>query len=107
MEKESRRRVHLLADAFNLKSKSVGKGGDRRITLIRTTRSGTQIKEGKIRSLLKGRFRSAVFTSPHDRRAGDGAGAKFGKTKEGDVVGHRAEKINAENRGYQLLERMG
>lgn len=107
MEKSSRQRVHSLAAAFNLKSKSVGKGGGRHTTLIRTSRSGIGLREGKITALLKHQGSDIPFTRANDRRAGTSGGQGPVKSREGDVVGHKAAKINGENKGFQLLQRMG
>jgi hypothetical protein len=108
MEKESRRRVHLLAQAFNLNSKSVGKGDKRHTTLNRTTRTGINIQEGRIAALVRGKFGSATFGTAFDQRGGEGSGrTPFVRTREGDVVGHKAAKISKENVGFKLLQRMG
>jgi len=48
MGKESRKRVHELAAAFNLKSASKGKDDRRYTTLTKTTQSGIGINEWKI-----------------------------------------------------------
>ncbi|OBZ70758.1 hypothetical protein A0H81_09280 [Grifola frondosa] len=47
-DKETRKRVHELAAAFNLKSQSRGNGASRYTTLIKTSRSGIQINEKKV-----------------------------------------------------------
>ena len=52
MAKESRKQVHELAVAFNLKSASKGKGDGRYTTLTKTTRSGIRIDERKVRRIL-------------------------------------------------------
>lgn len=86
MEKESRKQVHELAIAFNLKSASKGKGSGRYTTLSKTTRSGMGINEGKIRRIVKrgggGSFMSPVFAGG----AGRGGGTAP-RHKEGDEVG--------------------
>jgi len=61
MNKESRKQVHELAIAFNLKSQSKGKGNGRYTTLTKTTRSGIAIDERKVRRVVK---HSNVFTQP-------------------------------------------
>lgn len=107
MEKSSRQRVHSLAAAFNLKSKSVGKGGSRHTTLIRTSRSGIGLREGKIAALLKRQGSDVPFARANDRRAGTSGSQGPVKSREGDVVGHKAAKIDGDNKGFQLLQRMG
>lgn len=53
-DKETRRKVHLLADAFSLKSASKGNGEKRYTTLTKTSWSGLgEVREGKVRSILR------------------------------------------------------
>ena len=52
MDKSARKKVHLIATAFNLKSKSSGKGSSRYTTLIKTSRSGIGIDERKVQGLV-------------------------------------------------------
>ncbi|KDQ21251.1 hypothetical protein BOTBODRAFT_99647 [Botryobasidium botryosum FD-172 SS1] len=110
MDKESRKTVHLLAECFNLKSKSTGKGKDRQPTLIKTTRSGVGVNEGKVNWILGRSDARGGFSKAWDRRAGKGTGTgekhKAG-TREGDVVGKSAAKISEGNIGYQMLQRLG
>jgi hypothetical protein len=61
MNKESRKQVHELAIAFNLKSQSKGKGDGRYTMLTKTTRSGIAINEQKVRRVVK---YGKVFTQP-------------------------------------------
>ncbi|KZP26541.1 hypothetical protein FIBSPDRAFT_928685 [Athelia psychrophila] len=106
MEKESRKQVHELAIAFNLKSASKGKGSGRYTTLSKTTRSGMGINEGKIRRIVKrgggGSFMSPVFAGG----AGRGGGTAP-RHKEGDEVGKAAPKIGQSNLGFKMLALMG
>jgi hypothetical protein len=109
MDKESRRRVHLIADCFTLKSVSKGKGKDRYTTLIKTTRSGLNIKEDKVEWILRGaksRGDRGGFSQAWDRRAGDD-GKKEVRHRDGDVIGAKAEKLDASNIGFKLLQQMG
>ena len=82
-DKNTRKRVHELAGAFNLKSQSKGKGSGRYTTLIKTTRSGIQINEGKVRRIL--REVDPSWQGP-DRR-GRGQVSSLAKHKEGEEVG--------------------
>lgn len=68
MNKGSRKIVHELAVAFNLKSGSKGNDPRRYVTLTKTTRSGI-INEGKVRALMK--------------RATRGSGREFEGQKKG------------------------
>ena len=97
MPKEARAKMHQLATAFHLKSKSQGKGDARFTTLYRTTKTGTLgVKHWKISRLVYG------------AGGGGGTGAKGkGRHQEGEVVGRGAEKIGAANLGFKMLERMG
>ena len=91
MNKGSRKIVHELAAAFNLKSGSKGRDSGRYVTLTKTTRSGI-INEGKVRALMKRATRGSVHESE---------GQKKGRPRipehcEGDEVGkvnHRAHCV--------------
>ena len=52
-DKETRKRVHELATAFNLKSQSKGKGDGRYTTLTKTSKSGVGINQKKINWILR------------------------------------------------------
>jgi R3H domain len=91
MDKQIRANVHKLANAFNLKSKSQGKGNGRFTTLFRTSKTGILIKEWKIEKLVNG-------TTQRKRIA---------RHKEGDEVGKSAPKIGEGNIGFKLLQQMG
>ena len=83
-DKETRKRIHDLADAFNLKSQSKGKGDARYTTLIKTSRSGLGIREGKVRAILK-KTTNGTWDAP---RNGDWRGkANLAKHREGEEVG--------------------
>ncbi|KIJ49398.1 hypothetical protein M422DRAFT_225076 [Sphaerobolus stellatus SS14] len=104
--KDFRRRAHLLADAFNLKSKSQGKGESRFTTFLKSTRSGIQIDERKISMLVRGHSGEGF------RMHGQSAKVKPAKPvrarqKDGDVVGHAAPKLSDTNIGFKLLQQMG
>jgi hypothetical protein len=90
MEKPMRAKVHELATAFHLKSRSQGKGDGRFTTLFRTSRTGTVIKEWKIEKLVHGSQRRRVV-----------------RHKEGEEVGKAAPKIGEGNLGFKLLQQMG
>ncbi|KAH7339516.1 hypothetical protein B0J17DRAFT_716528 [Rhizoctonia solani] len=109
MDKESRRRVHLLAECFKIGTVSKGKGVGRYVTLKRTSRTGINIDEKKIRRLVNA-----------DNEAGEGGAAAFNKayyhraddkpkvnTRDGDIIGHKAAKIGEDNVGHRLLSKMG
>ncbi|QRV94143.1 Serine/threonine-protein kinase [Ceratobasidium sp. AG-Ba] len=116
MDKESRRRVHLLAECFGIKTASKGQGTGRYVTLIRTSRTGLKIDESKIRRLLRAAEDAedggvGAFNRAYSRRDNDGEGGSGGKarikTRDGEVVGRTAARIGVDNIGHQLLSRMG
>jgi hypothetical protein len=91
MDKQIRVNVHKLANAFNLKSKSQGKGDGRFTTLFRTSKTGILIKEWKIEKLINGATQRK----------------RIAQHKEGDEVGKSAPKIGEGNIGFKLLQQMG
>jgi R3H domain len=97
--KDWRKRAHLLAEAFNLKSKSTGKGEGRFMTLIKTTRSGISINERKIFRLVGG-DNGEGFKASH-------GGAKPVRHRDGDEVGKMAPRLSGSNVGFKLLQQMG
>lgn len=120
MEKRARAQVHMLADAYNLKSKSRGKGHTRFPTLLKNSRSGLNVDRTRVARILGGHGNDG-FGSGGGGGAGwkDRAGAKGkGKTathggalaprnRDGTEVGWGAEKIKADNVGHRLLSMMG
>lgn len=99
LEKSMRERVHLMAQAMALKSSSSGRKNDTHKTMVisRTKNSGSRpVNEGKVNKVL--------------RRKGDrvqsGPGG-VGGIREGEVIGHKAAKIDQGNIGYRLLAQMG
>lgn len=96
LPKATRERVHLMARVFQLKSSSDGKrkAEVKSMTITRMKNTGTRpVNERKINTVLK-------------RKGGPGSGAGPG-IREGEVIGHQAEKISQENIGYKLLALMG
>lgn len=83
-DKFTRKRIHELAGAFNLKSQSKGSGDARYTTLIKTSKSGIAIKEGKIRQFMREETNGAWEGSGG---RGKGKTVSLAKHKEGEVVG--------------------
>lgn len=83
MEKQSRKQVHELALAFNLKSQSKGGGKARYITLTKTSRSGIMINEQKIRRMK----RSGMFMKPIEGGSKGKGKSTVPKHREGEEVG--------------------
>lgn len=120
MNPYDRKKVHEIANVFNLKSKSVGGGTSRFPTLYKTFRttsydedalSGIEAQLGSKRfmhrpdkSKAKGPTKNLTAT----RRARGGGFASAGVSyRDGEVVGATAPEIGSENRGRTMLERMG
>ncbi|KAH7928942.1 hypothetical protein BV22DRAFT_167459 [Leucogyrophana mollusca] len=105
MDKFSRKKVHELASAFNLKSVSKGKGDGRYTTLTKTTRTG-MVNEGKVRSIIHRRGGGDAFDRPYARGKDNGP-ARMPRHKDGDEVGKAAPKIGETNIGFKMLASMG
>ncbi|KAI0769425.1 hypothetical protein BD413DRAFT_558254 [Trametes elegans] len=106
-DKETRKRVHELALAFNVKSQSKGKGAARYTTLIKTSRSGVGIDERKIRRILKQATNGAWVGPDGGRGKGWSKAMSLAKHREGEVVGKEAPKIGETNIGFKMLAAMG
>ncbi|EIM82616.1 uncharacterized protein STEHIDRAFT_101963 [Stereum hirsutum FP-91666 SS1] len=106
MAKDSRKAVHELAAAFNLKSESKGKGDGRYTTLKKTTRSGFKANEKKVRGIMRS---NGVYVNVTRGGGGGGGGGKGGtmKPKEGEEVGKAAPRIDRGNIGFRMLAAMG
>jgi hypothetical protein len=116
MDKADRKIVHEIANAFNLKSKSVGGGKNRQPILYRTSRTSAYVERtfAQVESRLTRRFMPRMDVGwnkpgPGHRKPAHGGG--FGRTavsyQDGDVVGGSAPELGAENRGRAMLEKMG
>lgn len=81
-DKETRKKIHELAGAFNLNSKSKGTGSMRYTTLTKTTRSGIRTNERKVNAILK---RSAGTWGAPGK--GKGQNISLAKHREGEEVG--------------------
>ncbi|WVR05912.1 hypothetical protein IAU60_002938 [Kwoniella sp. DSM 27419] len=120
MDKEGRMKVHMLAEAYSLKSKSRGGGKTRFPVLIKTKRSGLVVDTRKIARLLSastkvgGSFYKGLYSggggsgnpNKFKSRASGGPAASV-RHREGDEVGRGAERIGSTNIGHQLLSKMG
>ncbi|KAL1410593.1 squalene synthetase-like protein [Vanrija albida] len=117
MDKEARKKVHMLAECYDLKSKSRGKGLARFPVLIKLVRSGLR-DEDKLERLIAassqngGAFYKALYArkSKDGRKAPGGAARSGGpstRAREGELVGEGADKIGEDNIGHRLLSKMG
>ncbi|KAJ1032450.1 hypothetical protein NDA16_000474 [Ustilago loliicola] len=124
MDKFARAEVHALAAAYNLQSKSKGKGRDRFPTLIKTSKSGLNVDYRKVKRIV---WSNAGATFGNDagrsdfkdkgrnkKGKGGGGGGMYGvgggtvpKNREGEEVGFGADRIGADNIGHKLLAAMG
>jgi len=112
MEKEERKIVHELANAFNLKSKSDGAGKKRFPKLYKTQRT-QPFSEYTFDAIASGM--SKRFLKRPDVKGGRKAtrtqdrGANMGAVsyRDGDIVGASAAELGVENRGRAMLEKMG
>ncbi|WWC86279.1 uncharacterized protein L201_001152 [Kwoniella dendrophila CBS 6074] len=114
MGKDDRKKVHMLADCYGLGSKSKGSGKNRFTVLIKNKRSGSNINEVKIDRLLSssqkvgGDFYKALYSRGSGKTKSKGqSGQPSIRHKDGDEVGHGADKIGQENIGHRLLSMMG
>lgn len=115
MDKADRKVVHELANAFNLKSKSVGNGNKRFPVLYRTqqTSSFSEAKFSAVESRLTRRYlprmdlrgRNSVSVPKRSGRGGVNSGAV--SYRDGDIVGGSAPELGVENKGRVMLEKMG
>lgn len=114
MDKADRKIIHELANAFNLKSKSLGSGTKRFPVLYKTSRTSVYA-EGKFAAVegrLLRRFmprRDVGVKSYANQRSGRGGGAGNGAAsyRDGDIVGASAPELGVENKGRAMLEKMG
>ncbi|KAI0674881.1 hypothetical protein C8Q78DRAFT_1135938 [Trametes maxima] len=106
-DKETRKQVHELAGAFNLKSQSKGNGAGRYTTLIKTSMSGVGINERKIRRILKQATNGAWEGPDGGYGKGRAKATSLAKHREGEEVGKEAPKIGESNVGFKMLAAMG
>lgn len=111
MDKKDRILVHEIANAFNLKSKSVGAERKRFPVLYRTQR--TSVFDEVIFDSVERRISRRFFPRMDIKgkrpvikpRSGlDSASVRY---RDGDVVGGSAPELGIENRGRAMLEKMG
>lgn len=117
MERNDRQIVHEIANAFKLKSRSVGAATSRFTTVYKTSRS-FDFNENTLDEidykLRRKRFlprldkkRGWGIPPPKRARGGGASGKAAGGYMDGDIVGASAAEIGVENRGRAMLEKMG
>ncbi|KAJ3813398.1 hypothetical protein F5876DRAFT_35178 [Lentinula aff. lateritia] len=111
---QTRKNIHELAAALNLKSFSKGSGDARYTTLAKTTMSGIRVNQKKVAKIVRrggGLADNAEFVGGADmwkKHAERGKASKSTpKHREGDEVGKAAPKINETNIGFKMLASMG
>ena len=122
MAKRDRVAVHLLAEAYFLKSESKGSGSKRFPILTRTARTSIagadQRKIQMVLDLATGKTKVRSGPSSNKGRSGSlwrelqGEGARrlhqpHKKNRDGDIVGSGAAVLQEDNIGHQLLSKMG
>lgn len=108
MKKHDRAMVHNLADAYQLKSKSRGKGQDRSPVLYKTARSGESVDHKRITRLVRTPFGQVDDDAFVPRGIGRAARPELApRHREGTRVGHGAKEISEDNVGHRLLRSMG
>ena len=114
MDAHARKIVHEIAYRFNITSKSIGSGDQRRPTLVRT-KSTVRFNEELFQSVFA-KYRRRFFARLDNRATGAGTknttvrkGGDPGaaSVRNGEVVGGSAPEISLANKGRTMLEKMG
>ena len=116
MPDRDRKLVHEIANAFNAKSKSSGKGNDRFPILYRTSRTrpfDESLLSKKLARWFLGRSIPRVVKTKKNSTAdlGVARGGGFSKAAvsyhDGEIVGASAPELAQDNKGRAMLEKMG
>jgi hypothetical protein len=112
MDKADRKIVHEIANAFNLKSKSAGKGETRFPVLYRTSRTSAYLERtfAAVEARVTRRFlpRMDVGSKRSTAKRSDGGFNNAAVSyRDGDIVGGSAPELGVENKGRAMLEKMG
>ncbi|KAK4156401.1 hypothetical protein C8A00DRAFT_12638 [Chaetomidium leptoderma] len=120
LDKNARKVLHELANKFNVKSQSIGKGDQRRPVLYRTNRTvryastrfedaSSHVDQAALRIHRKyfHRVDVKVQRTEYPRNAGGGRGHKALTLQEGEIVGASVPELSQENKGRTMLEKMG
>ena len=112
MNKADRKVVHEIANAFKLKSKSVGGAVKRFPVLYKTSKTTVYVDSAytAVEAKLTRRFLPRPDVGRSDvKRGGRGGGFKNAAVsyRDGDIVGGSAPELGAENKGRAMLEKMG
>lgn len=118
MPKALRRKVHLLAENYNLRSQSLGSGKKRSPMLVKTHQTRIPPSPVNIHKLLnqsEQELKKVSIQRRMDKQAGGGGrgprGGRDGnagsRPVHGTVVGAEASAISIENKGHRMLAKMG
>ncbi|KAF9368570.1 hypothetical protein CPB97_004476 [Podila verticillata] len=119
MPKALRRKVHLLAENYNLRSQSLGSGKKRSPMLVKTHQTRIPVNPVNIHKLLnqsEQELKKISIQRRIDKQGGVGGsgGARRGRDGNsgsrpvhGTVVGAEASAISIENKGHRMLAKMG
>ncbi|BGP34617.1 squalene synthetase-like protein [Rhodotorula toruloides] len=137
MSKKARIAVHLLAEVYGLRSRSMGKGNSRFPVLERTSKTTViGVSERRVRAIvgtaegeneledgygafggigrrgrgggkMAGLWKALEGASGKGKFGAGGRGGGLGKNSEGAVVGEGADKLGEDNVGFALLKKMG
>ncbi|TLD19421.1 R3H multi-domain protein [Venturia nashicola] len=118
MDSDRRKKVHELAKAFEINSKSRGTKQDRFPLLIKTKRTkkwNAALFYARTKDVNAGYFPRLDAQSRNKtpgprafrRSAGGGGNAPGTKYRDGDVVGAAAPELGAGNRGHAMLMKLG
>lgn len=106
-DKTTRKNIHEMAIAFNLKSVSKGKGDARYTTLTKTTRTGILVNEAKVAKIARRGGAGAAFVRYDGGDKGKARASAMPRHRDGDEVGKAAPKIGESNIGFKMLASMG
>lgn len=118
MDPSARKIVHEIAIKLHIKSKSTGKGDQRRPVLHRT-KATAMYNAGAIEAAFARVHRRFFPRADKQRRSGQGGGGGGGgssrsaggygavRYRDGEVVGGSAPELGETNKGRTMLEKMG
>ncbi|RSL61481.1 hypothetical protein CEP54_006258 [Fusarium duplospermum] len=113
MDNHARKMIHELANKFKIKSKSTGKGDQRRPTLYRTGRTLPYVTvtfDQAINRVNRRYFPRLDMKGKKSNRlppVRGGARVAAATYQDGEIVGGSAPELGVENRGRAMLEKMG
>lgn len=114
MDPHARKIIHEIASKFNIKSKSAGKGDQRRPALYRTGRTLPYVESTFDHIVRRIHRRYLPRTDQKGKQREKAKPVRSGGTssaavsyRNGEVVGGAAPELGTENRGRAMLEKMG